>query len=125
MEERIVNSENSENSNDWYGQSVQVNSDPLIDSGKGKQISIRTFEFSTNPELKVIPSRQEVFNAHWPQIKNQLWKDGLTALEEVEPRFKFSDDKKKYFIIVVCQAQANTVFLETSKTLQELLPKPI
>lgn len=103
----------------WYGSQIDVNSDPLFDPGKGKEVVLRTFEFQANPENKVTPTEQQLFDAHWPQIQNQLFKDGFVPLWNIQPRFTLSADKQKYFFIIACEA--NTLVLEKPRTLNDVL----
>lgn len=110
---------------DWYGQSVQVNSDPLVDSGTGKKLAWRTFVYDRNPDLKELPNKQELFNIHWQQIENQLWKDGFVVDKRVEPKIVIAEDQKRYVIAVVCEPQFNGTIIDDPQTLQEILPKPI
>lgn len=107
---------------EWYGQSIQVNSDPLVDSGTGKKLAWRTFIYDRNPDLKELPNKQELFNIHWQQIENQLWKDGFVVDKRVEPKVVIAEDGKRYVIAVVCEPQFNGTIIDDPKTLQELLP---
>lgn len=117
----------SDKSGKWVGQELGVNSDiPLVDEGKGKPYIIRQFEFYFDPstlqkikEKKIpAPTRQELFNSHVKQIRVTLWGDGLVPLEEIEPRMVIG--KKKYKIIVLCEARYKTMIAEKPNTLQEL-----
>ena len=105
----------------WYGQSVDVKSDPLVDKGTGDNIIIRTFEYSANPLiLKTKPTKQELFNSHAEQIKLFLWKDGLEVVEDVSPRIILKD--KNYQILVGCKAKKGVAIMEKPQTLQEIIP---
>lgn len=105
---------------EWYGQTVEAKSDPLRDSGEGNHAIWRVFHFKPNPELKKFPSNQELFNIHWQQIENQLWKDGLVARKDYPPALKWSDKKDTYAILMVCEPKLNSAVLETPQTLQEI-----
>lgn len=105
---------------EWYGQTVAVNSDPLSDSGEGNHALWRVFQFKPNPELKKFPSNQELFNIHWQQIETQLWKDGLTARKDYAPALKWSDKKDMYAILIVCEPRLNNAVIEKPQTLQEI-----
>lgn len=114
----------------WTGQQVGVNSDvPLMDLGTGQKYIVRQFLFSFNPlKIKEIqekkipaPTQQELFNSNWPQIRTELWKDGLVAIQEKEYPPKIVIGKKRYKIIVVCQARLGTIIAEHVNTLQEVL----
>lgn len=105
----------------WSGGEVEVKSDPLIDSGTGKPYVMRFFEFSMNPQVKYAPTKQELFNCHWNQIRHLLWRDGLVAYEGVEPRIVMG--KKHYRIVLVCEPRLNTVVADRPATLQEIVSR--
>lgn len=107
--------------NTWEGSQLEATSDPLIDSNQGKPYVIRFFEYSINPQVEYTPSKQELFNHHYKQIRNDLWKDGLTAVESVSPRVLFSKDKKKYYIAVTAEPKLNVAILEKTQTLQQII----
>lgn len=113
----------------WYGQEVGVEADQVfIDEAKGKPVIIRQFEFSFNPETvrkirqKKIPAptRQELFNAHWPQIKVMLWGDGLVAIEEAEFPPHVIVGKKRYKILLTCQPRMGTIVNDKFRTISNL-----
>ncbi len=103
---------------DWYGRDLQTNSDPLIDSGTGRPMIIRQFQFVFNPNLKQKPTKQDLFNSHWPQMKIMLWGDGLVANTDVEPRMIVG--KRKYRIFLLCEPKLRTMVAERPLTLQQL-----
>ena len=105
----------------WYGQEVAAKSDPLIDVGTGKPLVIRLFNFKKNPEVKNYPSKQDVFNAHAKQIRDFLWKDGLVAREDHDPRIMFTNDG--YRIAILCEARLGVMWMDKPRTLQDILPK--
>jgi hypothetical protein len=109
------------NTEQWYGQQVGTNSDPLVDGGIGNAIILRSFEFTANPEIlkKVKPNKQELFNNHASQIRMFLWKDGLEPID-VEPRIVVSDKKDSYRIFVGCKPKAGIALMEKPQTLQDL-----
>ena len=119
MEER-VDFKTELDGHKYEGAQVQVNSDPLIDSGKGDVIILRDYTFSINPEVKYTPTKQELFNYHWPQIKTMLWKDGLTHVEEIEPRVIVGE--KMYTIFITCKPNLHNTVTEKAFTLQDLIP---
>lgn len=106
----------------WEGQEIEVKGDPLIDSGTGKPVIIRMFQFAANPEIlkKVKPSKQELFNSHAMQIKSMLYADGLMPLEGISPTVNTSKKNEMYRIFVTCEARPGVVVAERPKTLQEL-----
>lgn len=111
---------------DWYGATLQTDGTQMVDAGTGKAMVLRTFEFSKNPKVQLElkdkkipqPTKQQIFNTHWPQIKTILWGDGLIANQDVEPRVVIG--KKKYRIFLLCQAKMGTTIIEKAQTLQEV-----
>jgi hypothetical protein len=104
----------------WEGANAEVKSDPLIDSATGQVSILRIFEFAINPAVQHVPTKQELFEYHYPQITAALWKDGLVENREVAPRLTISE--KKYRIYVTCTAKQGLTVLEKPLTLQELMP---
>lgn len=106
----------------WEGQEIEVRSDPLIDSGTGKPVIIRMFQFAANPEIlkKMKPSKQELFNSHALQIKHMLWADGLMPLDGISPTVNTSKKREMYRIFVTCEARPGVVIAEKPKSLQEI-----
>lgn len=111
----------------WTGQELGVNSDiPLVDAGTGKPYIIRQFVFAFNPEAAkkikqkkmAAPTKQDLFNSNWKEIEVTLWGDGLIPCKEVEPRIIVG--KKKYKIILLCEARAGVLVNTKVNTLQEL-----
>jgi len=116
-----------EDKDKWYGQELGVNSEvPLVNEAKGKPYIIRQFQFTFNPEtLRKIkekkipaPTQQELFNSNWRQIEIELWKDGLVASREVDPRMIIG--KKRYKIILLCEPRFKTLVVQKPQTLQEI-----
>lgn len=95
----------------WKAQQVQTQSKPIDDPGIGQAIVIRGFKFVFKPEtLRMIqekklpiPSKQELFNSVWPQIRLNLWGEGLMAIQEkgFEPKMKIT--KKMFVITLLCE----------------------
>lgn len=110
----------------WFGQEVEVHSDPLIDSGSGKPVIIRMFEFAANPEIlkQEKPTKQQLFDNHAAQIRSFLWRDGLQPYEGVSPKVSTSKKREKYRIFVACEPKPGVVLLERPKKLQDLT-KPL
>ena len=108
---------------DWYGQQAQTESQPLVDSGTGVPVIMRFFEFKANPEnlRRDKPTKQELFNSHYQQIKITLWADGLQALESIEPAVILSKKKDSYRIMVTCIPKEGVALNETTQTLQQLI----
>ena len=106
-----------------YGADLNAEGVPLRDPGTGQTVSIRTFDFKVNPQLKKIPDKQTLFNAHARQILTILWGDGLIPLEEVSPRVIIDKKNKFYRIFVPCMARKSVLFMEKPKNLSEELLK--
>lgn len=106
-----------------YGSDLSVDPTPLIDSGTGKTVTIRTFEFKMNPEMaKEFPEdKQTIFNLHAKQIATILWGDGLKPLETESPRVIVKKKEGKYFIFVPCEAKISTTFADKPRSLSEQL----
>lgn len=114
----------------WQGHEIGVDSGiPLRDEGKGVVRVIRQFEFHFDPAmLKKIrdkkyppPTKQELFNSNWHQIRVTLWKDGLVAIQENQHPPQIVIGKKKYKIILVCEPQLGVLVAEKPQTLQQVL----
>lgn len=110
---------------DWQGQTVQVQSDKHLedDLGTGDPVILRTFVFGVNPEAfgRRTPTSQELFDDHKRGISAMLWQDGLTPMEEVEPRVYLSRDKTKYFITVGAKPQMGQSIIDTTQTLSQIV----
>lgn len=104
----------------YEGAQAQVNSDPLIDSATGGLMILRDFTFKINKSIQYTPTKQELFNHHWTQIKTMLWKDGLVHMEQFDPRIVVGDDL--YTIFVTCKPNLTNTVTERPLTLQEILP---
>lgn len=105
--------------NKWTGQELETKSDPVIDPGSGGKVVIRKFDYSWNPMIKEKPSKQEVFNFHAKEIRNFLWRDGLSILENQDPRVVYNEKDNTYSFFVVCGALG--AILETPRNLTEIL----
>jgi hypothetical protein len=107
--------------NDWYGASLEAPRTPLIDPASGKPLVIRSFDFRMSPELKQLPSKQELFSAHAKQIMSLLWGDGLRPFEGASPRVAIDRKRRTYKIVVVAEPRLNTTVIETPQSLSTLL----
>lgn len=118
-----------ENSNNWYGQTLEAKSEAVHDPYTGAPVIIRQFEFAYNADMlqkirdkKVsIPTKQELFNAHWPQIKIMLWGDGLLAIEEDIFAPKVILGTKKYKIFLTCQPRKGVIVNDKIMSLEEVM----
>ena len=101
---------------------------PLVDSATGKKVIIRTFDYNWDKKMKpeeiemIKLDKQGFFNSHARYIKDFLWKDGLSVLENQDPRLIFN--KKGYRIAVACEAKFGASIFEKGMTLQDIM-KPI
>lgn len=106
---------------DWYGQQANVNSDPLVDTGTGRPFIIRRFQFRFKPGLEIKPTKQQLFDQHWPQLRFMLWGDGLVANEDVTPRVMVKGDE--YEIILLCEPRFGQTLIDKPITLQDAFKK--
>ena len=91
----------------------EVHSDTHLedDTGHGKSIIIRSFDFKANPQAfkERTPSKQELFNAHLKQIELVLWKDGLKIMPDVTPQLILSKKRDGYRIVVGAEPQKGQI----------------
>ena len=108
----------------WEGEQIEASSETRLedDTGTGREIVLRTFEFAINPESfkQHTPTKQELFDSHVRGIRGMLWADGLETFEEVEPRLIFSKNKKFYRICLACVPTRGNTVLEKPQTLSEI-----
>lgn len=114
----------------WDAFKIATDGVPMVDSGTGKALVLRTFEFKFNPlKLKeyakkgVYPTKQGLFNAHWPQIRTIIWGDGFVANTDVAPRVIIG--KTQYRIFLLCEPKFRVIIGETPKTLQQVFKKTV
>ncbi len=100
----------------WYGKEDQTDENLMHDKGTGDTIVMRFFPFKMNPELKVLPTKEQILTPEYVKyLKTQLWADGLRAV--TEPTVKI--DKDTFTIGVACHAVNGQVITEEAKYLQE------
>ena len=105
-----------------YGANLNTEGVPLIDSGTGKTVSIRTFHFKMNPQsVNDFKDVQTIFNSHARQISTILWGDGLIPLDGHSPRVIIDRRRGIYKIFVPCEAKRSTLFIEKPVNLTEQL----
>ena len=113
----------------WRGRELAVNSDiPLMDDGTGRPYIIRQFEFAFDPsKVREIrrkkipaPTKQELFNSVWKQIRTTLWGDGLVAIEDDKTPPRIVVGKKKFKVILLCEPKFGTMLVERPNTLQQI-----
>lgn len=97
----------------------EVHSDTKLedDTGHGKAILIRSFDFKANPDAFKVrtPSKQELFNAHAKQIEIILWKDGLQVMPDVKPQLVLSKQRNHYRIIVGAEPSRGNIILPSDQ----------
>jgi len=107
---------------DWFGQTLETPSTPMIDPGDGRAMMLECFEFAMKPNF-LIPTKQMLFDSHWPQIRQLLWSKGLEANEDVQPRVVIS--KTRYRIFILCEVKGGRVregkMKDKAKNLNEIL----
>ena len=110
---------------EWIDQDLAVKADtPLIDSATGKKVIIRKFEFEWDKKVKLQDkmnaqyNKQGFFNSHAKYIKDFLWKDGLSVLENQDPKMIFNE--KGYVIAIACEARFGVSIFEKGRTLQDI-----
>ena len=108
---------------DWYGQSIETEGQPMIDSGTGRPLFLRTFEYAMKPlpPGTPLPTPQQVFNAHWPHIRVMIRFDNLVANTDVPPRVVIG--KKRYRIFVLCEPKFRETVIDKAKSLQDIFDK--
>lgn len=109
---------------DWYGQQLVSDDVPLVDAGEGRDIVLREFRFTMLPNA-FIPTKQLLFNSHWPYIRDRLWADGLEPNEDHPPRVVIG--KYAYRIFIVCQLKSSLTgkqrHAKGAKSLQDIFDK--
>ena len=108
----------------WYGSTLETEGVPMIDKGIGTAYDLKVFEYAMKPlaEGVAYPTKQQLFDIHWPEIRLRIWSDGLVANTEVPPRVSIG--KRRYRIFILCEAKTNKhgikIELSKTKTLQEI-----
>lgn len=90
--------------NDWFGSTLVSDDVPLVDAGEGRDIVLREFRFVMTPNA-FMPTKQILFNAHWPYMRDRIWADGLEPNEDHAPRVIIG--KYAYRIFIVCQLKSS------------------
>ena len=110
----------------WTDQDLATKADiPLIDSAIGKKVIIRTFDFEwkkgmkTQDKMNAQYNKQAFFNSYAKYIRDFLWKDGLSILENQDPKMIFN--KKGYRIAIACEARFGVSIFDKATTLQGIM----
>ena len=113
---------------EWIDKDLAVKADtPLVDAGTGKKVIIRKFEFEWDKKIKLQDKmnaqydKQAFFNSHAKYIKDFLWKDGLSVLENQDPKMIFNE--KGYIIAIACEARFGVSIFEKGMALQDIFKK--
>lgn len=110
-----------------YGADLDTTPVPLVDSGTGRTLTLRSFDFAISPNVKLShfpKSKQQIFNDHAKLIKTMLWADGLVPYEgnvRTDPKVIINLKDRSYKIIVVAQARSSTSFYDKPTSLNKLL----
>ena len=99
---------------EWYGSELSADTTQMQDTGKGKPIILRCFDFIRNPAME-LPSDKEVIGQFQKYIDTFLWKDSLVRIQDL----KLVIEKDKFKIFATCQAKAGAVILEKPLTIQD------
>ena len=106
--------------NDWFGSTLETPGTPMIDSGTGRPLIVREFRFAMKPLPPGTPhpTKQQLFNAHWPHLQTVIRYDGLVANTDVDPRVVIG--KKAYKIYILCEPKFREIVINRPQTLQEI-----
>lgn len=102
----------------WHGKEVETPTTPLQDTGKGKPIILRCFDFAIKPGAD-LPSENEILEMYSKYIDTFLWKDSLRRIMDL----KLVIEKDKFKIFATCQPKTGAVLLETPLTIQDYASK--
>lgn len=100
----------------WYAKEDGTGETVMHDRGSGETVDVRLYEWKLNPEVKVIPSEDEILTPDYMKLLNaELWSSGLRLL--MKPRVSIKDGMMRIF--VPCKAATGQSFLDKTKLLQE------
>lgn len=107
----------------WEGQELEVKSDLLVDNLNSGAVILRSFYFKANPEAmkRDRPTKQRIFDTHWPQLRVMLYSDGLEAFEGIEPKIIIPKKRDEYKIFIACIPRKGVVLDQKPLTLQEIM----
>lgn len=110
-------------SENWDAFKITTDGVPMVDTGTGKPLILRTFEFkipyAQQLEIKdkgIILDRQQLFNFQWPRIRTMIWGDGLVASTDVDPRVIIG--KSMYRIFILCEPKFRVMIPDRPTDLQ-------
>lgn len=113
--------------NEWFANTIETPGVPMVDKGIGTAYDLKCFEFAMKPlpPNTAYPTRQQLFDAHWPELRTRIWADGLIANEDVPPRVHIG--KSRYRIFILCESRitkhGRQISKKEVKTLQEVFKK--
>ena len=100
----------------WYGKQDQTETNLLHDKGTGDKIVLRNFEFKVNPELKTLPTKEQILTPEYVKhLSVLLWADSLRLLTTPEVRI----DKEYIRVFAACVPRTGATLSEEPKYLQE------
>ena len=90
----------------WEGSEVETEQTRIEDSGTGKPIIMRHFDFRYPPALKGRPTKQQILtNDYKRYLNNMLWVDELELIQE--PKVAFNE--RGFRIFAVCQPRKGSL----------------
>lgn len=114
----------------WDAFKIATDGVPMVDTGTGKSFVLRPFRFAKKPDVwqklkqeNRVPTKQDLFNYHWPQMKSMIWGDGLVANTDVAPRVIMQ--KKGYTIFILCEPKFGVNIFEKPTNLQTVFKKKL
>ena len=108
----------NDNGTEWEADTQQTDGVPLVDSGTGKPIILRKFEFELPPGMEM-PSNEQILEAHKGKITTFLWKDDMVQI--MEARVKKAKDQRHFMILVPCQPRSGSAIIGNTTTLQDIM----
>lgn len=103
--------------------SLEVKSETNLeqDEGFGDAAIIRRFTFGVNPEAfkQHVPTKQELFNAHYKGIEVALWRDGMKVMPDVTPKVVLENNR--YHIFVGAKPMKGHMLMHKPQTLKEIV----
>lgn len=101
---------------DWTGQEVGTDEVPLMDSGTGKKLFLRQFQFACPPNAEK-PSDKELLDYNRSKIMAFLWKDEMAYAGVMKVVWK---DDNNFFIFALAEAKPGSAILEDALMLQQV-----
>lgn len=117
----------------WHGQEIEVNSNPLVDPGVGREVVLRSFFFKAAPVPRGFrpPTKPQILSHYKKMIDDFLWKDALVALDHRKPQVYARKDLKKgalrdkmieenadFVIMILAKPKLGSTVLDTARILK-------